>query len=63
MSKYFIDHSRSIIHRTAFITDECNHQAIIHKQLEETNEDKKINHLLNQNGYNKCPYCLDYFHS
>ncbi len=61
MSKYFIDHSRLVVHRTAFITDGCNHHKILRKNLEESNHDEQVLHLISQGGYDGCPHCFDYF--
>lgn len=61
MSKYFIDHSKLVIHRTAFITDVCKHHKILHKYLEESNDDTQVENLLTQDGYYPCPYCFEHF--
>ena len=61
MSKYFIDHSKLVVHRTAFITDGCNHHKILPKNLEETNNDEQVLNLIDREGYDECPHCFDYF--
>ena len=61
MSKYFIDHSKLIVHRTAFITDGCNHHKILHKHLEESNSDEQVLQLINHDDYHQCPQCFEYF--
>jgi len=62
MSKYFIDHSKLVVHRTAFITDVCNHHKILDKYLEESNNDAQVKNLLSQDDYHPCPHCFEYFY-
>ncbi len=62
IGKFLIDHERKLIHRSAYVTDKCQHESIPVKYREDLNSDERLNQF---QGYELCPHCsvnLAYVH-
>ncbi|MFC7373173.1 hypothetical protein ACFQPF_16145 [Fictibacillus iocasae] len=57
MAMYLVDHSKNMVHRTAFIKTECDHQEISKESVEHLNDAKSVELLLSNKQYDYCQHC------
>ncbi|GAJ97272.1 hypothetical protein [Geomicrobium sp. JCM 19055] len=56
MSKYMIDHGKYVIHRTRFVTDQCEHKQIVIEDQQFLVSAAEYEGLIAL-GYNLCIHC------
>ncbi|WP_157888143.1 hypothetical protein [Bacillus marinisedimentorum] len=54
IGKFLVDHERKIVHRSAYVTDNCKHESIPVEHRQDLNSDDKLNQF---KGYELCPHC------